>query len=166
MESSHDNKRSLRGLWQWGKQLIAKERCPHRLALSLAIGSFIAFSPLVGLHTLMVIGASWLLGLSMPLLFLISCGINNPWTMVPIYATDHLVGEYVMNHWGIDSYQWNPAWVASMNQTITAYTGLQGVSLWSFLIGGQLLASIVGIAVYVAARYVLSRCPAAAWQPL
>lgn len=142
---------------EWCKSIVAREQCPYRLALSLALGSFIAFSPLVGFHNILVVLLSWGLGLSMPLLFLISCGINNPWTMVPIYATDHLVGEWILDWWSIDAYALNPEWVLAFNRKIVAWTGMQGISLWSFLLGGHLVSMAVGLSVYFVARYMLTR---------
>jgi uncharacterized protein (DUF2062 family) len=61
------------------------EGSPERIALSFAVGVFIAFFPIFGIHTLLVILASFLFRLSFPLM-LAGAFVNNPWTIVPMYA--------------------------------------------------------------------------------
>lgn len=138
-------------------RLLHKERCSRRLALSLCLGLYIAFSPFVGLHTLMVFIFAWIFALNSALLLAISCGINNPWTMLPIYATDHLVGDWLFYWFGIDGSYFNPEWAHSLSQTVSYYTGLQGISVASFVVGGNLLALAVSIVMYPIARYFFAR---------
>jgi len=121
----------------------------HRLPLSLGLATYIAFCPFVGFHTVLVLLFSWLLLLNMPLLLLISCGINNPWTMIPIYSANHLVGQLIFKWCSIDCYAYNPHWLEYINSKIQALTGLQGISLWAFLVGGNILAIVVAGAVYL-----------------
>ncbi len=48
------------------ERLMTQERSPHKLALTCALGTFIAISPLIGAHTLMTFLFGWLLRLSIP----------------------------------------------------------------------------------------------------
>jgi uncharacterized protein (DUF2062 family) len=58
---------------------------PHRVALAFAVGVFIAFFPVFGTHFLLVFLCVWLLKLNLPLTLAGSL-VNNPWTLVPLYA--------------------------------------------------------------------------------
>jgi uncharacterized protein (DUF2062 family) len=80
------------------------------------------------------------------ILFCVSTLINNPWTMVPVYAIDYLFGNWLFDLLCINGMSLNPHWVTALNEYIVLYTGIEGISLWSFLIGGNLLAiAISGI---------------------
>jgi len=129
------------------------ERSPRKLAFSCALGVFIAFSPFVGLHTAMVFMFSWFFALNTALLFAVSMLINNPWTMVPIYATNHVVGDQVFYLCGIDGMQLNPGWVATINHWIMQHTGISGISFWAFMIGGHLLGLLLSFVVYITVHY-------------
>lgn len=136
---------------------IKNERCPRRLAFSVSLAVFIAFSPFVGFHTAMVFLFAWLFALNAAVLLAISMLINNPWTMVPIYAADHVVGDRIFSLFGIDGMNLNPDWVCSVNAWISHYTGLEGISLWAFLVGGNLLSIVLAITIYPIIRYVSIR---------
>ncbi len=58
---------------------------PHKLALAVALGVFIAFSPWFGLHIASCIALAWLLRLN-KVVVLTATFVNNPWTTVPMYA--------------------------------------------------------------------------------
>jgi uncharacterized protein (DUF2062 family) len=67
------------------KTMLHMGESPDRLALAFAVGVFIGFSPLIGLHTVMAAGVVW--GLRMnPVAVFTGAYLNNPWTFVPIYA--------------------------------------------------------------------------------
>ena len=91
---------------------MLKERCPDRLALSLALGAYIAFCPFVGLHTALVFVFAWLLSLNALVLLAISNGINNPFTMLPIYASGHMTGDWLLSGlFGYDVQRLDPGWM-------------------------------------------------------
>ncbi len=58
---------------------------PHRLAAAFSLGVFVAFSPWLGLHIVSCIALAWLLRLN-KVVVLTASFINNPWTVVPMYA--------------------------------------------------------------------------------
>jgi len=119
--------------------LIQKEHSPKRLAISSCVGIYIAFSPFIGFHTAMVFLFAWAFALNFAVLLAVSCAINNPWTMVPIYAIDYMFGDWVLSFMHINSIEFDPQWVVAINQWVAQSTGIQGVSLCSFLVGGNLL---------------------------
>lgn len=139
------------------RNLVMKERSPQAFAFAFSVGVYIGFSPFPGFHTAMVLAVSWLWGLSMPVVFAASCLINSPWTMVPVYAADYVVGDWVCSGLcGFDMLGTNPAWMSGFNTWLSYYTGFQGVSLYSFLIGGNLLGIGAALALYPIMRYVFS----------
>lgn len=130
------------------KSLVTHEQCPRMLAYSFCLGVYIAFSPFIGLHTLMAFAFAWLFRAHLPAIFAGSLLINNPWTMVPVYTSDYLFGHWLFE-WvlGFNLQGLNPAWMSSVNGLL-ANIGLAGVSLWSFLLGGNLLGVLAGVMLY------------------
>lgn len=131
-----------------GEMLIQKESSHRKLVLSCCMGVYIAFSPFIFFHTAMIFIFGWLFTLNIPIMFAVSWFINNPWTMVPIYAFDCVVGNMIFSFLEIDSMQCNPAWMVDLNTFLSSYVGLAGVSFWSFMLGGNLLALLISGILY------------------
>lgn len=119
----------------------------HTLALSLCIGNYIAFSPFIGLHTVMVLVSVWLFNLNMPITFAIAYGVNNPWTAIPVYALDYLIGYWIVHDIAVLELQ-NPSWMAWIEYFIQNNLNLPKPCLWSFLIGGNVLGILTSIVAY------------------
>jgi uncharacterized protein len=73
------------------QQILHLGDSPSRTALAFAIGVFIAFSPLYGLHTISVLVCAWAFRLNLVAVFAGSL-INNPWTLLPILGATMWVG--------------------------------------------------------------------------
>jgi len=130
------------------ERLTVQEQSPHKLALTCVLGVFIGISPLIGLHTVMTILFGWMFSLSIPAIFAVSVLVNNPWTMVPVYSIDHLFGAWFFNLLHIDYTQLDPAWVESCNLFLKQHTGITGLSLSAFLVGGNMLAIGISVMMY------------------
>ncbi|MHB8843572.1 MAG: DUF2062 domain-containing protein [Nitrospirota bacterium] len=65
--------------------IIKLDEPPHRLALAFSVGVFIAFSPWLGLHIVSALAIAWVFRLN-KVVVLTASFINNPWTIVPMYA--------------------------------------------------------------------------------
>jgi len=79
---------------------------------------------------------------------------------MPVYALDHLFGKWLFTCLDIDYLQWDPIWVESCNAFLKEHTGIAGLSLSAFFIGGNLLAIGTSVMLYpimkrVFARYLL-----------
>jgi len=135
------------------RSLVKQEHCAHKFALSFCIGVYIAFSPFIGLHTVMVFLFSWFFTLNTAIMFAVSLSINNPWTMIPVYGVGYVVGEWLFKLVGIDSVYWNPWWYNLLLKTSHYYAN---ISLWPFLIGGNLLGLGIGSLLYPLMRHVFS----------
>jgi uncharacterized protein (DUF2062 family) len=135
------------------KELISRvmhhERSAHRLALSVCIGIFIALSPFLFFHTIMIIAVCWFLRLNFAFVYAIAHLINNPWTMIFIYATDHWIGHWLLSQWGATGLiAANPFWIEFFNHKLQTIGFFSGFSLWSFLVGGSLLAFGFSVMLY------------------
>ncbi len=85
-----------RGLYAKLKlHILHPDLSPENIAWSFAIGLAVAFNPLLGLHTaLILLFCALFRGLHRPLMF-IAAFINNPWTMVPIATASAYFGHFI-----------------------------------------------------------------------
>lgn len=75
---------------------------PHKIALGLAIGLFIAWTPLLGVHLLLVIALSILLRANKFAAF-VSVWVSNIFTIPFVYYPSYLVGRAACNIFTPDS---------------------------------------------------------------
>jgi uncharacterized protein len=78
------------------RRLLALDDPPERTALAFSIGIFIAFSPLLGLHTILATAIAFLFRLNKVAIYT-GTFINNPFfTLVPIIIGSYAVGAFVL----------------------------------------------------------------------
>jgi uncharacterized protein (DUF2062 family) len=78
------------------RRLLALDDPPERTALAFSVGVFIAFSPLLGLHTIMATVLALLFRFNKIAIYA-GTFINNPFlTLVPIIALSYAIGALVM----------------------------------------------------------------------
>lgn len=81
--------------WTGARRVLQLDDAPESLALGIALGLFIAFTPTVGIQMLLVLvihticRANRLAGIAM-------VWISNPITLVPIYWGDYQVGRVIL----------------------------------------------------------------------
>jgi uncharacterized protein (DUF2062 family) len=78
------------------RRLLALDDPPERTALAFSIGVFIAFSPFLGLHTIMATLVAFIFRFNKIAVY---CGtfINNPFlTLVPIIIAAYALGAFVL----------------------------------------------------------------------
>lgn len=124
---------------------------------SCCLGIYIAFSPYIGFHTMMVFVVSWLFSLNVTVVLAVSVMINNPWTMVPVYGLSYLCGDRLLNWLGMNHYVWNPTWVLKGNELIAKYIGYSGFSFWAFMVGGNLLGLTFALMAYPIIKWLFKR---------
>ena len=125
-----------------------EESSSQRFAWSVSTGVFIAFSPYHFFHTILIFFLSWLWGLNVVITFAVTYAINNPWTMAFVYAADYVVGDYILKLCGLCPILLNPGWMEIINGPLRAYTGVEGIAFWSFMLGGNLLGILFGAMLY------------------
>jgi uncharacterized protein len=114
---------------------------PHKLALAFALGIFIAFSPWLGFHIISCIFFAWLFRVS-KFVVLTASFVNNPWTIMPMYAFCIWIGLKITgDDIAVPHIAWNELTVS------TAYSILKPY-LWSYLAGTLAVGSVAAIASY------------------
>lgn len=81
----------MRWLRRTGQILLHVEDSPSRVAFAFALGVFIAFFPVLGIHTGMALLLAFLFRLSKTAI-LAGAWTNNPWTLAPMLTAGTLVG--------------------------------------------------------------------------
>ena len=146
------------GIYRLLKAMVFKERSVHILALSFSLGVYIAFSPFIGLHTIMIFFLSWLLSLNIAVTFMATYLINNPCTMIPVYSSGYFFVDWMLSSiFGVDTIASNPAWMSYINEPIIQCTGIQGVSFWALLTGGNVLGVGLALVLYPIMKKVFGR---------
>lgn len=130
-------------------RLAFQERSAKKLAISFCMGNYIAFSPFIFLHTVMVFIFVWLFRLNFAVTFAVAYGVNNIWTAVPIYTTDYVFGYWLVHRvFGADLSSFDFSWMSYINNFFEHTLGLSRPCFWSFMIGGNLLGILTSIVLY------------------
>jgi uncharacterized protein (DUF2062 family) len=130
------------------------EGSPDRVAAAFGIGVFLAFFPLLGIHTGLALGIALLFRLN-KVAILLGAWLNNPWTIAPIYGTGTLVGCVLLgiapvSPAGID---WSLRGRAFYSALATTLEPL----VWPFVIGNLVLGAVAGLAAFALLRSILAR---------
>lgn len=135
-------------LWARTKRFLADPDLePHHLAWSFALGLSIAWNPLLGTHTgLVLISCALVKRLHRPLTFL-GAFTNNPWTMVPIATASTFLGNVLLGrglHLDLSGVDW-----ASIGwRSVTSRAGFDAAAtmlkpiLAPYLLGGFVLSAV------------------------
>ena len=85
--------------------LLHADDPPHRLAMGVAIGMFVTFTPTVGFQMVLVVLLAWLLRANkvagVPVVW-----ISNPATLVPIFFSCYVVGQMILGSEPIGQAWW------------------------------------------------------------
>lgn len=144
----------MRRLRQIVLVLLRLEDTPHRIALAFALGVFIAFFPILGIHTGMALFIGFAFRLSR-VAILAGCWTNNPWTIAPMLMGGTLLGCALLgvpSH-GLSAIDWRlhgQAFYSSLWEGLRPY-------VLPFVVGNLLMGVLCGVLSYVALRLVLER---------
>jgi uncharacterized protein (DUF2062 family) len=138
--------------------LLQLSDSPHRIALSFAIGVWIAFSPLLGIHTGLALAIAHLFRMSRTSM-LIGAYVNNPWTIAPMYTAGTILGCYLLgvSTEGLSEMDWSlhgHAFYEAMLRGLRPY-------VWPYVVGNTILGCAAAAAAYFALRTMLQRRQAA-----
>lgn len=134
--------------------LLHVDDTPHRIALAFGIGVFIAFFPVLGIHTLLALGIAFLFRLSRAAI-LMGSYVNNPWTLAPLYLAGTLVGCAILgvSTEGLASVDWGGdggGFSSSLFAHLRPY-------LWPFVLGNVVLGAVGGALGYAVMKAILLR---------
>ncbi len=144
-------------------RILHADDSPHRLALGVAIGLFVAWTPLLGLHTVLAIALAFLLRAN-KFLAIAFVWVNNPVTFLPIYYPAYLVGKNALL-WFRRDLLLTPQQVAETIKQFASFTyiltALHTTEFWKqlgtfalqtgleLLVGGFIIGTIIAIVGYV-----------------
>jgi uncharacterized protein (DUF2062 family) len=135
-------------LWARTKRFLADPDLePHHLAWSFAIGLCIAWNPLLGTHTgLVLLCCALARKLHRPLTFL-GAFTNNPWTMVPIATASALFGNILLGRGlslNLTAVDWKSiGWRSfATREGFDAATAMLKPILLPYLLGGFVLSAV------------------------
>jgi uncharacterized protein len=131
------------------------EDSPHRIALGLAIGLWLAWTPTVGLQTLLVLPIVWAMRAN-TLAALIGIYLSNPFTFLPMYWVEYELGAMFLS---------DPPTLSDFTQDGEIEGAMEltsmGWQMWlTMWIGGVILGFLTAIPAYFATRWFLIRARA------
>ncbi|NOZ13619.1 MAG: DUF2062 domain-containing protein [Acidobacteria bacterium] len=142
-------------------ELFNPARTPEMKALSVALGTFIAFSPFMGFHFIMAFTLAALFKKLDKVLLVGFTIVNNWWTMVPIYAAGLWVGELFtgVSGFSVSMIHWEMFKLKNfLNGSAFAYIGhTLKPMLLPFLIGNMVTAVIAASAAFFIVRFLLKK---------
>jgi uncharacterized protein (DUF2062 family) len=126
--------------------LLGSSDNPATIARGFAVGIFVAFSPLLGLHTFLAISLAFLVR-GNRLSSLLASWICNPISMIPILYFDFKVGEILLS----TSIPF-PENIHTLEDIIHAGSQVA----WPLLVGGHLIGLVVGLASIPVVNYLVA----------
>ncbi len=126
---------------------------PHRIALGVAIGMFVTWTPTIGFQMALVVALSWLLGgnklVGVPFVW-----ISNPLTLWPIYYPGYAIGRFILGgEWPEPDFIKAIAMNGSFLQRIETWWRETYHVLAPLWLGSILLGLAIGAVSYVAIYY-------------
>lgn len=136
------------------RALLQLEDTPNRVALAFGIGIFIAFFPILGIHTALALLVAVVFRLS-KVAILTGAWTNNPWTIGPMFITGTLVGCELLgvSADGLHGMDWSLRGQAFYEAFFESLRPL----VLPFLLGNLLVGLVVGAAAYLVLRVVLEK---------
>ena len=144
----------MRWLRRTGQVLLHVEDSPSRVAAAFALGVFIAFFPILGIHTAIAILLAFLLRLS-KVAILVGAWTNNPWTLGPMLTAGTLVGCFLL---GV-----SPASLAAIDWGLHGWAFYQSLAagfrplLVPFVVGNLVLGAAAAVVTFFLLRALLVR---------
>ncbi len=136
------------------EMLLHLEDTPHRTAVAFGLGLWLAFFPILGIHTGLALLIAFLFRLNRAAL-LVGVYFSNPWTVAPLYIAGTMLGCAVLGvptdaleqiDWELHGLEFYRALAVHLRPF-----------LWPFVVGNTALGVLAGLIGYVALRFVLER---------
>jgi len=140
------------------RRLLALDDPPERTALAFSIGVFVAFSPFLGLHTILATSIAFIFRFN-KLAIYSGTFINNPFlTLVPIIVASYAIGAFVLGRplrisaEGVELLK-NPHLLTADYYRQLLREGWQVV--WPFTIGATVLSVVCSLIAYPVTLWIL-----------
>lgn len=144
---------------QWAQVLLHLQDTPHRIALAFAMGVWIGFFPILGIHTGMALGIAFAFRLSRVAILLGTWGPVNPWTLAPIYTAGTMLGCFLLGvpPAGLRDIDWTGLTGGSFIEGFRRLFSVLRPFLLPYCVGNILLGTVAAAAVYFPMRSFLER---------
>ncbi len=133
------------------RAIITIRATPQQIALGVAVGAFIAFSPLIGIQTILAALAASVLGASRKAA-MIAVWISNPVTMGPIFAITYQIGRALGDSTGTAAASWEVAGQAvnapMRSQGLGQFVQASGGVIGPMFLGGAVLGLLAAVIAY------------------
>ena len=129
------------------KQTAHLSISPDLATRSWCVGIFVAWSPFLGLQTVMALLLSYFFQLDARITLVASFVVNNIWTVVPICLINYAFGRLIFDFFQITPLH-NPSILEPIERFLILRIGIQTPNLSLFFIGGTLLAFIISASSY------------------
>ena len=138
--------------------LLQVDDSPHRIALAFGVGVWIAFFPILGIHTGMALAIAFAFKLNR-VAILLGTWVNNPWTIAPMYTAGTLLGCMLtgVSPAGLQEIDWGGMGGGSFRETFRRAMHALAPFLWPYCLGNTLLGFAGGAASYFALRGFLEK---------
>ncbi len=88
-------KRTTARVKDLASRMLMLDDTPHSIALGAAVGIFLSFTPLIGVHMGLVVALSLVIRMNRTV-GLAAVWVNNPLTVIPVYFFNYLIGAAVL----------------------------------------------------------------------
>jgi hypothetical protein len=136
------------------QMLLHLQDTPHRTAVAFGLGLWLAFFPILGIHTGLALLIAFAFRLNRAAL-LVGVYFSNPWTVAPLYIAGTMLGCAILGvpTEGLEAIDWNlhgTGFYRALAASLRPY-------LWPFVLGNTVLGVLAGLIGYVVLRFVLER---------
>jgi uncharacterized protein (DUF2062 family) len=132
------------------REVLKLDDPPHRLSLAFSLGIFIAFSPWLGLHIVSAVFLAWLFRLN-KVVVLTASFVNNPWTIVPMYAFCLWFGVKITGGGvQVPEIAWGSLGVRELYDLLLPF-------LWPYLAGTVVVGGVAAVLSYFGFLWALKR---------
>lgn len=150
-------------------RILHVDDTPHRIARGMAVGLWVAFTPLMGFHMIIALALSTVFRANKALAVVL-VWLSNPFTLIPVYLPAYLVGRFFVG-WLHPSSLTDPAQVADLLGNLFSFQNmlscLHSTVFWKELaivfgkiglevtIGGFVIGSILAALGYYASLHLI-----------
>jgi uncharacterized protein (DUF2062 family) len=142
------------------ERLAGANESPARTAAAFAFGTFLSFSPFLGLQIAAGMSLAFLLRLNRVAVF-IGLNMNLPWLIVPWYTLTTIAGSMILRQPIADDFGSRMSALLALPIYRRVFWeqayDLVAPFFWSFVVGSTIGAAIVGVVAYVVMVPVLAR---------
>jgi uncharacterized protein (DUF2062 family) len=146
------------GLKAWAKYLALylkrKPLSSHKIALGFAFGTFVSFTPFMGLHGFVAIILAYLFKASIPASILGTI-VGNPWTFPLIWVWSLNFGNFIMH--GTQATHDVSSFTFSLENIISEFAFYWEHFLFPMTIGGVPTGILAGLVAYLTLKYQIDK---------